>query len=139
MADAKTFYIWATLLSDRAASDLTAGLVRKGFHVGALAANNNLTIVGNVCALASLKAVTDTIPEKLPEKLPEKDTTVGWVLERVKEVLNHSENSWLSLVVSELGGSCTWSGSNVAKKKEDPPPKKEDPTVLDKMDKTLGG
>jgi len=135
MADAKTFYIWATLLSDRAASDLTAGLVRKGFHVGPLASNNLLTIVGSVCALASLKAVTDNYPEKLPEK----DTVEGWVLERVKEVLNLSENSWLSLIVFEINGSCAWAGSNVAKKKEDPPPKKEDPTVLDKMDKTLGG
>jgi len=135
MADAKTFYIWATLLSDRAASDLTAGLVRKGFHVGPLSADNNLTIVGPVSTLCALKGETGTVPEKLAEK----QTPQGWVLNQVKEVLNHSENSWLSLVVSELGGSCTWSGSNVAKKKEDPPPKKEDPTVLDKMDKTLGG
>jgi hypothetical protein len=131
----KIYYVWATLLSDRAASELASGLVRKGFHVGPLAANNALTIVGVASTLCALKAETDTVPEKLPEN----ETSQEWVIARVREVLDHSENTYLSIIVSEVGGSCTWQGSNISKKKEDPPPKKEAPTVLDKMDQKLGG
>jgi hypothetical protein len=90
--------------------------------------------VGNACTLAALKVETDAVPEKL-----EKVTAAAWMLNRVIEVMEHSQNMRPSLVVQEIGGHCSWQGSNVAKKPEDPPPKKEDPTVLDKMDKTLGG
>jgi hypothetical protein len=138
------FYVWVTLLSDNAANELIHGLVRKGFGVEALASDNSVTIVNDVSALCSIQLTADHTPNPLPSG----QTSQGWVKTQVKEALNARKNSWYSIIVQQVGGGSTWSGSNITIPKDKPKPETPDkptednsrpPTVLDRVDEALGG
>jgi hypothetical protein len=135
----KNFYVWATLISDRAANELVVGLVRRGFQVEPLADDNTLTNVGEVSVLCALNVIADHVPATLPEgRGPQ-----HWVLDRVTEVLDETKNAYYSLIIFEIGGTCTWIGSNIKLPKkvaDEPPAVKDDepPTAIDKMDRALG-
>jgi hypothetical protein len=98
----KTFYVWATLLTSATAHRLTSGLVEKGYSVGPLASSRRLCVEGEASVFAALKVDSglDTVDQSL-------------MIREVKEVLSGIGSVWHSLVVFEVGGSCTWEGSNI--------------------------
>lgn len=137
------FYVWVTLMSDRAANGLAVGLIRRGFQAEALAASNELTIPGEVSTICAIKLHADHLPEKLP-----KDTgPQNWCMNHVTAVLNAGQDSYYSVIVQHLGGQCTWRGSNIQlPKKQEPevatpvepePEPKKPPTVLDKINDAI--
>ena len=132
----ETFYVWATLLSDRAADRLVAGLVRRGFQVETLSSRNEMTLVGEASALVALKIIADHRPADAAEPH-------YWVSTQTRDALDSAKDVFYSLVVYHIGGTCTWNGSNITLPKERAPAKKPEKepekktTALDKMDKSL--
>lgn len=139
MPSSGTFYVWASLLSERAVNNFVTGMVRRGFEVGPLARSDELTQVSEVSSLCAVKAEADHIPEPLPTD----QNAPQWVLAQMVSVLEATKEQWFSLVVSHVGGTCTWRGPNITLPK-DPKPKTPEPvgedkpiSALDKVDEAL--
>lgn len=131
------FYVWVTMCRDEDASTLVAGLVRRGFAVGPLAASNEMTMPGNVSLLCGLRLDAPHMPDPLPGAI----MPYNWAMTHVTEVLVEASIWFHSIVVHHLTGNFMWKGSNIpapTPKPKKPPPEPDHTTALDRVEKTLG-
>jgi hypothetical protein len=138
-----TFYVWVTLCRNEDADTLVAGLVRRGFAVGPLAASNEMTMPGNVSLLCGLRLDAPHMPDPLPAAL----MPYNWAMNHVTEVMTEAPIQYHSVVVHHLTGNFMWRGSNIpaptgpaepAKPAPEDPKRDTTTTALDRVEKTLG-
>lgn len=97
-------YLWVVLLSPQVADVLVMGLVRKGWTVGALAADH---AISRECAVSSLVALQVSGVET---KNSEKSIPVI-VVDEAREILK--EFHYLSIIASEATSHCCWIKGNI--------------------------
>jgi hypothetical protein len=129
------FYVWATLVSGAGVDSFVAKLVRRGFNVEPLAESDAMTLEGDYATLAALKIVHDKVPAKTGNEPTEPQ---AWCHKIIKEVLTEVKVSWHSLVVLNVGGTCTWSGAHYFIETPPKSPPKSTETQIDRIDKEIG-
>lgn len=101
MAD---FYVWVTSTTSASADGLVAALVREAYVVGPLAGSGDLTLDGELSSLIALRVSKAFKDEKGPQKE---------VLAAVKRAYTKMGTTYHSIIVSHVGGTCQWTGSNI--------------------------
>lgn len=138
-----TFYVWVSVLSERASDSLVSALVRRGFSVECLAASNSLTQQGEVASLCAMKITADHLPDPVPATTPPAPPATQppdpqhFMMTHVKESLAGNHDSYYAIIVQHVGGNCIKMLPPEVKPAGPSDPTK--PTVLDKVDAALGG
>lgn len=101
MAD---FYVWVTATTNASVDGLIAALVREAYAVSPLAGSGDLTLDGELSSLIALKLSKPFKDEKGPQKE---------VLAAVKRAYTKMGATYHSIIVSHIGGTCQWTGSNI--------------------------
>jgi hypothetical protein len=101
MAD---FFVWVTSTTAASADGLVAALVREAYAVSPLAGSGDLTLDGELSSLIALKLSKPFKDEKGPQKE---------VLAAVKRAYTKMGATYHSIIVSHIGGTCQWTGSNI--------------------------
>lgn len=110
------YYCWITALVPQYQDGIIAGMVKKGYMVGAAAKDGNVTshMDNRSAALIALNVY----------KIADGDIPVTQVYDDLLAVLVEMKAFYHSIVVTAMGGA-TWVGSNIplpVKEKAQPPP-----------------
>lgn len=96
----KTYYLWATILTQAAGRVLIADLVNANCTISPAAGTSGRTFAeGEASTLLSLRIDTTLEPEAL--------------LNRIAEFLGANGAMWHSLILHDVGGTTRWRGSNI--------------------------
>jgi hypothetical protein len=132
------FYVWVSVVSDRAVDRLVSGLVRRGMKVGPLATTGAICETGEASAFAALWV--DVTPPAAPTTT--NDARTSWLVDQTREVLNDNRDSYYSILCLTGATTCTWLGPNIKIPKKDAKEAEtaketREPTALDRMDSAL--
>jgi hypothetical protein len=98
------FYVWVTATTEASADRLVAALVREAYTVSPLASTGKLTVNGELSSVIALK---------LSKTLKDDKDAQKEVLDVVKKIYEKMGATYHSIIISHLGGSCQWAGSNI--------------------------